>query len=260
MLKQILIFKSRYLKKIKNLYFLFLLSFGCVSTYYDRTEKFTFSWKIGDLDSASVEAEKLSVDGPSRDRLLYQLEEATIKRMKGDIDGSIHSFNKVSDEYARWFGAHLKTEKKICMSDLNPDFSVWKSVALPAEQKPLVVNGCLDWHGPDVYIALSCRKTKAHKIFKNKLGHIFEYGFGSGCNTEHLLKKGYKVTGIDVSNNAIKFSKQRLKKYGKKVKLFKLLKNSKKLPFKKDSFDYIVAMSVLSLLGSEKKKWGASFE
>ena len=90
-------------------------------------------------------------------------------------------------------------------------------------------------------------------FFKNKLGHIFEYGFGSGCNTEHLLKKGYKVTGIDVSNNAIKFSKQRLKKYGKKVKLFKLLKNSKKLPFKKDSFDYIVAMSVLSLLGSEKK-------
>ena len=113
MLKQILIFKSRYLKKIKNLYFLFLLSFGCVSTHYDRTEKFTFSWKIGDLDSASVEAEKLSVDGPSRDRLLYQLEEATIKRMKGDIDGSIRSFNKVSDEYARWFGAHLKTEKKI---------------------------------------------------------------------------------------------------------------------------------------------------
>ena len=113
MLKRILIFKSRYLKKIKNLYFLFLLSFGCVSTHYDRTEKFTFSWKIGDLDSASVEAEKLSVDGPSRDRLLYQLEEAMIKRMKGDIDGSIRSFNKVSDEYARWFGAHLKTEKKI---------------------------------------------------------------------------------------------------------------------------------------------------
>ena len=90
-------------------------------------------------------------------------------------------------------------------------------------------------------------------FFKNKLGHILEYGFGSGCNTEHMLKKGYKVTGIDVSHNAIKFSKQRLKKYSKKFKLLRLLKNSKKLPFKKDSFDYIIAMSVLSLLGSEKK-------
>ncbi len=90
-------------------------------------------------------------------------------------------------------------------------------------------------------------------FFKNKFGHILEYGFGSGCNTEHLLKKGYKVTGIDVSKNAIKFSKQRLKKYKKKVKLLRLLKNSKQLPFKNDSFDYIVAISVLSLLGSKKK-------
>ena len=90
-------------------------------------------------------------------------------------------------------------------------------------------------------------------FFKNKLGHILEYGFGSGCNTEHLLKKGYRVTGIDVSKNAIKFSKQRLKKYKKKVKLLSILKNSKKLPFKNDSFDYIVAISVLSLLGSKKK-------
>jgi len=90
-------------------------------------------------------------------------------------------------------------------------------------------------------------------FFKNKFGHILEYGFGSGCNTEHLLKKNYKVTGLDVSKNAIKFSKRRLKKYNNKVKLLRLLKNSKKLPFKNNSFDYIVALSVLSLLGSKKK-------
>ena len=62
----------------------------------------------------------------------------------------------------------------------------------------------------------SLELVRLEQIFKNKLGHIFEYGFGSGCNTEHLLKKGYKVTGIDVSNNAIKFSKQRLKKIWQK--------------------------------------------
>ena len=39
-------------------------------------------------------------------------------------------------------------------------------------------------------------------FFKNKTGHVLEYGFGGGCNTEHLLKKKYKVTGIDVSKNA----------------------------------------------------------
>ncbi len=66
---------------------LFLLIFffsllGCVSTHYDRSEKFSFSWKIGDLEGAVDEAEKLAEKGASRDRLLYRLEEGAIKRIK----------------------------------------------------------------------------------------------------------------------------------------------------------------------------------
>ena len=90
-------------------------------------------------------------------------------------------------------------------------------------------------------------------FFRNKPGHVLEYGFGSGCNTEHLLKKKYKVTGVDVSKNACKVTRNRVKRFKGKFRLNHLKKNAKKLPFKNNSFDYIVAMSVLSLLGSEKK-------
>ena len=105
-----------------------LLSFGCVSTHYDRSENFLFSWKIGDLKSAASEAEKLSESGPKRDRLLYKLEEGSTKRLAGDLTGSVKAFREAAEEYDRWFGVHLKTETRI-----SEQFS---SVVGSAEWKP----------------------------------------------------------------------------------------------------------------------------
>ena len=94
------------------------------------------------------------------------------------------------------------------------------------------------------------------KFFEEKKGKLLEYAFGSGCNTIHLLKCGYQVHGIDVSSNWLKRTKERIKKI-KFIKnqpnLFLLDPIKNKLPFEDNSFDYIVAMSVLSLLGSEEK-------
>lgn len=96
---------------IPLLLFWFLAS--CVSNHYDRTEDFNFSWKIGDLEQASLEVQKLVRDGPSRDRMLYLMEEGSIKRMTGDFDGSIRSLTKAAEEYSRWFGVHLESQTKI---------------------------------------------------------------------------------------------------------------------------------------------------
>jgi ubiquinone/menaquinone biosynthesis C-methylase UbiE len=92
-------------------------------------------------------------------------------------------------------------------------------------------------------------------FFKGKKGKVLEYAFGSGCNTKHLLKKNYTVFGIDVSKNAVINLKKKLKKkrIKKKLKLFLLNRNTKKIPFKSKTFDYVVAMSILSLLGSKQK-------
>ena len=86
-------------------------------------------------------------------------------------------------------------------------------------------------------------------------GNLLEYACGSGCNTEHLIKLGYNVTALDISSDALKFTKLRInkKKLNKKnLKTTKIKPGDKTLPFKDNSFEYIVAMSVLSLLGSEK--------
>lgn len=101
---------------------------GCVSTHYDRTENFQFSWKIGDLKSAATEAEKLSQSGPKRDRLLYKLEEGSVKRLAGDLSGSVMALQEASDEYDRWFGVHLKTEARVS--------EAFSSVIGSAEWKP----------------------------------------------------------------------------------------------------------------------------
>ena len=94
------------------------------------------------------------------------------------------------------------------------------------------------------------------KFFKKKDAKLLEYAFGSGCNTIHLLKCGYKISGIDVSSNWVKKTKERIKKLNnikQQPNLLLLDPTKAQLPFNENSFDYIVAMSVLSLLGSEKK-------
>lgn len=99
----------------------------------------------------------------------------------------------------------------------------------------------------------SLELVRLERLFLNRNERkVLEYGFGSGVNTIHLLKCGYHVTGVDVSNYAkIKLLKKLNKTNKKNLKLDILKPNTKKLPYKDHSFDHIVAMSVISLLGSE---------
>lgn len=91
----------------------------------------------------------------------------------------------------------------------------------------------------------------------NNNPRLLEYGFGSGCNTECLLEEGYEIYGIDVSKSALANTEKRLAEkkynYSKKLHLSLINENTKSLNFDDNYFDYIVAMSVLSLLGSEKR-------
>lgn len=99
----------------------------------------------------------------------------------------------------------------------------------------------------------SLELVRLEKIFFQKpRGKLLEYGFGSGCNTLHLLKKKYNVVALDVAKNAIIKFKKKNKKY-KKISFVLLDPKLKKLPFKSKTFDFIVAMSVLSLLGTKKR-------
>ena len=86
---------------------------------------------------------------------------------------------------------------------------------------------------------------------------VLEYGFGTGCNTECLLDEGYEVYGIDVSSFSLEKTKERIEKKNdnliEKLHLSLIDENTSKINFEDNFFDYIVAMSVLSLLGSEQR-------
>ncbi len=92
---------------------LFLFLSGCFSTHYDRTENFSFLWKIGDLENAELEAARLAKDGPKRDRMLYYLEQGAVSRMHANYPGSISALDGASREYDRWYGPHLRTETRL---------------------------------------------------------------------------------------------------------------------------------------------------
>lgn len=107
------------------------LFWGCVSTHYDRTENFQFLWKVGDLNQAGQEAARLAKDGPTRDRLLYFLEQGAVARMQSDPNNSIGALNGAALEYDRWFGPHLRTQTRVSEEFLStlgsPELKPYKS-------------------------------------------------------------------------------------------------------------------------------------
>ena len=87
-------------------------------------------------------------------------------------------------------------------------------------------------------------------------GQLLEYGFGTGVNTIHLLECGYHVLGIDAAKGAKRLVEKKIESYPvlkDRLHLIHLLEDADRLPFEDNMFDYLVCMSVLSLLGSEER-------
>ena len=84
-------------------------------------------------------------------------------------------------------------------------------------------------------------------------GRLLEYGFGSGVNTIHLLECGYEVVGLDAARGAKRVVERKMDRYPElknRMTLLHLPSDAEALPFEENTFDSLVCMSVLSLLGS----------
>mgnify|MGYP001188299701 FL=1 len=92
-----------------------------------------------------------------------------------------------------------------------------------------------------------------HSHLKKNLGSVIDYGAGSGENSKFLAQNGYDVFAIDSSKSACKIIKNKNSKLNKnqKIKIINI-KRFNKLPFKNSSFDNIICLSVLSLIGPRK--------
>ena len=71
-----------------------------------------------------------------------------------------------------------------------------------------------------------------------KKGKALEVCCGAGTQSIFLAKKGFDVTGVDISPSAIKIAKERAKQ--EKVKINFMVANSFDLKFEHDSFDFVL--------------------
>lgn len=93
-------------------------------------------------------------------------------------------------------------------------------------------------------------------FFGTKPGKLLEYGFGCGVNLMHLLGCGYEIEALDASIGAKKMVEAKLEgrpQLRSRVNLHHVDTHTKHLPFREGFFDYVVCVSVLSLLGSRER-------
>ena len=86
--------------------------------------------------------------------------------------------------------------------------------------------------------------TLSHHLLKPKeYPRVLDYGFGYGANMISLLKRGFEVSGVEVSRSVINLVRARLKKEHLSAEL-KLIKGAQ-LPFNDNAFDAVIAWQVL---------------
>ena len=81
------------------------------------------------------------------------------------------------------------------------------------------------------------------KILQQPRGKVLEIGVGTGKNLPYYDYKKIDLTAIDISSGMLKHAQNLAKKNNYPVKL--KLASVQKLPFKKNTFDYVVCTFVL---------------
>lgn len=90
----------------------------------------------------------------------------------------------------------------------------------------------------DVFVSIT-----HHLLAANKHKNILDYGFGTGANMLHLICRGFKVVGVEVSKNALYLTKEKLREAGFETDL-KLLDDGI-IPYEDGAFDVVIAWAVL---------------
>jgi len=73
-----------------------------------------------------------------------------------------------------------------------------------------------------------------------KKGKALDICCGTGTNALYLTKKGFQVTGIDISSKAIEYAKEKARKAHARIQF--QVQNFLNLPFKDGEFDFVFDM------------------
>ena len=73
-----------------------------------------------------------------------------------------------------------------------------------------------------------------------KKGKALDICCGAGTNALYLAKKGFQVTGIDISSKAVEYAKEKARKASARIQF--QVENFLNLPFEDEEFDFIFDM------------------
>ncbi|UCD20566.1 MAG: methyltransferase domain-containing protein [archaeon] len=109
-----------------------------------------------------------------------------------------------------------------------PDAVVWTNKEIPEQLIKLIETG------------------------KIRPGKALDVGCGEGYHSIYLAKKGFEVTGIDLSEKAIEYAKSNAKKVGVNIKFIAMdATNLEKL---NEKFDFVLGWGFLHCIPSKKRK------
>lgn len=92
--------------------------------------------------------------------------------------------------------------------------------------------------------------------FKKQPGKVLDFACGTGVNMIHLLECGYRAVGVDAAEGSVKLVRRKLEgraELAARADVMHLDPDNRRLPFADNEFDYVVCMSVLSLLESKER-------
>ena len=95
------------------------------------------------------------------------------------------------------------------------------------------------------------RRIEIYLTFLRKDASIFDVGCADGVITMRLAKMGYNMTGLDPSRIRLKDGKMEARKEGLNIEFIR--GDAENLPFKENSFDYVLSMQVLQFLPNPYK-------
>ena len=94
-------------------------------------------------------------------------------------------------------------------------------------------------------------------LLKEVRGNVLEIGVGTGKNIQYYNHKLVSLTAVDISRGMLQKAKEMASKYEYPVK-FKLI-NKEVLPFKSNSFDYVILTFVLCSVSNQEKMLNERF-
>ncbi len=81
---------------------------------------------------------------------------------------------------------------------------------------------------------------------------VLDIAVGTGWSTEQFVRTGAEVTAIDLTSQAVELTKKRLELYGLHAKAVQV-SDAQNLPFKDESFDYVLAFGCLMHMPNTEK-------